>query len=298
MERLYTTAYFRAERLEKQLVAVRKAVADAKACGGEDAGCTVDHRDIITAIIDGEQPPATPAPAAISLPLIAPCARCHAATARCDTKGRFLCQRCDSIEQASGEQPPEPAPSSREVCCVCGSPDVGYHNCNEQAFCWPCADCGCNQTPCVRTGVNDPAVSSEADEPEAAMSFTDAVETATEEEVSGPDPDEPEEPCFHPAWETTDGARKCTDCGEWLDPQPLEPVPEPGDTELTADEARAEVDRLATDLYQAQDALAFVAEMCNIADRANAPVTTARVRDWLKGAQCARQAGLVLTRRR
>jgi hypothetical protein len=64
--------------------------------------------------------------------------------------------------------------------------------------------------------------------------------------------------------------------------------------ELTAAEARAEVDRLGLELYRAQDALAFVAEMCDIADREGTPVTTARVREWLKGAQCARQAGLVI----
>jgi hypothetical protein len=36
---------------------------------------------------------------------------------------------------------------------------------------------------------------------------------------------EPEPPCFHPAWETeaTVGARRCTDCGERLDPQPAAP---------------------------------------------------------------------------
>lgn len=27
-----------------------------------------------------------------------------------------------------------------EVCCVCGSPDVSYHNYLEQPFCWPCAN--------------------------------------------------------------------------------------------------------------------------------------------------------------
>lgn len=27
-----------------------------------------------------------------------------------------------------------------EVCCVCGSADVGYHNYLEQPFCWPCAN--------------------------------------------------------------------------------------------------------------------------------------------------------------
>jgi hypothetical protein len=42
----------RAERAEATLTAVREAVADAKNCAGEDAGCTVDHRDIITDLID------------------------------------------------------------------------------------------------------------------------------------------------------------------------------------------------------------------------------------------------------
>lgn len=64
--------------------------------------------------------------------------------------------------------------------------------------------------------------------------------------------------------------------------------------ELTAAEARAEVDRLATELYRAQDAVAFVVECCDIADREGRAVTTADVRDWLKGAQCARQDGLVI----
>lgn len=149
----------------------------------------------LRAALDGEQPDAGAGSNTISPPFMAPCSRCRAATARCDAKGRFLCQHCDSIEQVSGEQAAEPGP--REVCCVCGSPDVVYHNCDEQPFCWPCADCGCNQIPCVRTGINDPAVSAE-----------------------------PEAPCFHPSWQTepTVGARKCTDCGEWLDPQPPAPA--------------------------------------------------------------------------
>lgn len=67
------------------------------------------------------------------------------------------------------------------------------------------------------------------------------------------------------------------------------------DTELTAEEARDLVDDLGLRLYRAEDALAYVAECCNIADREGVPVTTARVREWLKGPQCARQAGLVLT---
>jgi hypothetical protein len=70
--------------------------------------------------------------------------------------------------------------------------------------------------------------------------------------------------------------------------------------ELTAEEARSLADKLGRELYQAQDALAYVAEMCDIADEHRGKrgepttVTTDRVREWLKGAQCARQAGLVL----
>lgn len=47
------------------------------------------------------------------------------------------------------------------------------------------------------------------------------------------------------------------------------PAPERAPQPLTADEA--------------QDALAFVSEMCDIADRDGIPVTTASVREWLKG---------------
>lgn len=46
-------------------------------------------------------------------------------------------------------------------------------------------------------------------------------------EAEQPAEPEPDAPCFHPSWETepTVGARKCTDCGEWLDPEPpAEPV--------------------------------------------------------------------------
>jgi hypothetical protein len=61
------------------------------------------------------------------------------------------------------------------------------------------------------------------------------------------------------------------------------------DDELTADEARAEVDRLARELYLAQDALDYVAEWCDLTDRKQLPITTADVRTWLKGARCGRQ---------
>jgi hypothetical protein len=45
------------------------------------------------------------------------------------------------------------------------------------------------------------------------------------EQPTEPEADaEPEAPCFHPSWEITGRARRCTDCGEQLDPEP-EPKP-------------------------------------------------------------------------
>ncbi|MGW2113738.1 hypothetical protein [Streptomyces zhihengii] len=67
------------------------------------------------------------------------------------------------------------------------------------------------------------------------------------------------------------------------------PCARPEETELTAEEARAEVERLTYELYQAQDALAFAAECCDIADREQRPITTVDVRTWLKGNRCGRQ---------
>jgi DNA-binding phage protein len=63
---------------------------------------------------------------------------------------------------------------------------------------------------------------------------------------------------------------------------------------LTAGEARAEVERLGTELYYAQDAHAFVGEMCDIVDaKQEAPagygtLLTSDVREWLKGPRCVR----------
>lgn len=68
-----------------------------------------------------------------------------------------------------------------------------------------------------------------------------------------------------------------------------EPAVDLGPAELTAEEARALAEELGQDLYEAQDALSFVAECCDIADRTGEPVTTARVREWLEGAKCGRQ---------
>jgi len=57
--------------------------------------------------------------------------------------------------------------------------------------------------------------------------------------------------------------------------------------ELAAEKARTQ--DLATSLYYAQDALDFVAERCDLADQQQRTVTTADVRQWLKGPRCARQ---------
>ncbi|MET9190135.1 hypothetical protein ABZX63_33450 [Streptomyces tendae] len=65
--------------------------------------------------------------------------------------------------------------------------------------------------------------------------------------------------------------------------------PADDESELTAEEARALADDLGLQLYRAQDTLAFVAECCTIAEREQRPITTADVREWLKGAQCGRQ---------
>jgi len=59
--------------------------------------------------------------------------------------------------------------------------------------------------------------------------------------------------------------------------------------DLTAEEASTLADDLGLELYRAQDALAFVEECCVIADRERRTVTTADVREWLKGARCGRQ---------
>jgi hypothetical protein len=83
---------------------------------------------------------------------------------------------------------------------------------------------------------------------------------------------------------------------DW-EPQPgMNPVRCPGhgqplgdEPELTADEARALADDLGLQLYRTQDALAFVEECCTIAEREQRNITTADVREWLKGAQCGRQ---------
>ncbi|MFE4691230.1 hypothetical protein ACFRH6_14370 [Streptomyces sp. NPDC056749] len=65
--------------------------------------------------------------------------------------------------------------------------------------------------------------------------------------------------------------------------------PEVEGAELTAEEAREMAADLNAELYQARDALAFVGECCDIADREQRPVTTGDVREWLKGARCGRQ---------
>lgn len=58
--------------------------------------------------------------------------------------------------------PDAPDQSAEATCCVCaGSPAV-YRNYRDQPFCAHCANCQCGENPCVRTGVNDRAISSDA----------------------------------------------------------------------------------------------------------------------------------------
>lgn len=112
-----------------------------------------------------------------------------------------------------------------------------------------------------------------------------------------------------------DGNMPCR-CGDWREPGPMGSDEEDWDAHLAdaalavlyrewpwlraeaADQAAAELaveevrdlaDELGTDLYRAQDALAFVGECCDIADREGRQPTTADVREWLKGARCGRQ---------
>ncbi|MFJ9890857.1 hypothetical protein ACIQRW_34105 [Streptomyces sp. NPDC091287] len=86
--------------------------------------------------------------------------------------------------------------------------------------------------------------------------------------------------CPHPADEhSAYGCANGCAC-EWMPPKT---------PAATAEEAREMADELNTELYQARDALAFVGECCNIADRAQRPITTGDVREWLKGARCGRQ---------
>jgi hypothetical protein len=75
--------------------------------------------------------------------------------------------------------PDDPASSSdgAENCCVCGGGHVVYRNYREQPFCRRCANCGCNQDVCVRTGINDPAVSGDT---ELQQQIAAAIEAAAE----------------------------------------------------------------------------------------------------------------------
>jgi hypothetical protein len=58
------------------------------------------------------------------------------------------------------------------------------------------------------------------------------------------------------------------------------------DSELTRGEALDLVDDLGQQAYRAEDRLAFIAEMCALADRNGEQVTTERVRSWLAYQGC------------
>lgn len=57
--------------------------------------------------------------------------------------------------------------------------------------------------------------------------------------------------------------------------------------ELTTEDAVEAMQDMATDLYRAQDRLAFVREMCDLADREQRQVTTEQVRAWTQYTGCA-----------
>lgn len=62
------------------------------------------------------------------------------------------------------------------------------------------------------------------------------------------------------------------------------------DPELTAQEARDLADELGTELYRAQDRLAFIAECCDAAEQdGTTTVDISRVRGWLDGPKCGMQ---------
>lgn len=67
---------------------------------------------------------------------------------------------------------------------------------------------------------------------------------------------------------------------------------------FTVDEAREEVERLSTELYEAQDALAFAGECLTIWEREQPgqPVPADTVRRWLEGAKCGRKLAAELRR--
>lgn len=57
--------------------------------------------------------------------------------------------------------------------------------------------------------------------------------------------------------------------------------------ELTTEDAVEAMQDMATDLYRAEDRLAFVREMCDAADREQRQVTTEQVRAWTRYEGCA-----------
>lgn len=110
----------------------------------------------------------------------------------------------------------------------------------------------------------------------------DCIQRTTE-----PEPDD--DPCAHGCrWAADQATRLGEEMEQDAEPEALEQA-----TEM--DPALAEIERLAVELYKAEDTLAWIGELCDIADRTGRAVTTADIRAWLRGPQCARQAYLVIT---
>ncbi|MFE0699143.1 hypothetical protein [Streptomyces sp. NPDC058872] len=90
------------------------------------------------------------------------CPACHATSLFLGTGGHVTCARIDCPNPcAADDLLHQPAAQPAEQCCVCGSPDVTYHNYREQPFCWPCANCQCGLNPCVRETLYKPTQQAE-----------------------------------------------------------------------------------------------------------------------------------------
>jgi hypothetical protein len=142
----------RAERAEAALTRVRKACASVQAAD-QGHNPTVDWvamrvlEAIDARLVHGS---GEPAPQATDGTV------CRAYQPPTKPEDSGLCARCGMSDWKHA------AAAEAERCCVCGGAPVVYHNHREQPFCWPCADCGCNQDVCVRTGLNDPTASQAA----------------------------------------------------------------------------------------------------------------------------------------
>lgn len=197
-----------------------------------------------------------------------------------DFDGAYLAS-IQHIRAALDDDQPAEAQPRLGRCAICGA--IAYLYTPRQAgpVCADCLNCGCGETPCARTGVNDPAVSAEAaarddanrivahrsllskgffctacapadrttpltsdDLPDGGICCACGADVLIEPEVDQSANKRRVAQCWRNdahsphtwSWRGPSDAANC--------PGLTEAEPEPVDDELTADEARAEVDRL------------------------------------------------------